>query len=224
MITRILISFALGAIPFSVIAMSGSGIDIRKVGSGNPGFNNVLRVSRSRAVWALLGDMGKGVLALVLVWVVFPPVLNGHTTLGLTGYLPAHPATQRIVEGWIFGFAAILGHCFSPFLNFKGGKGIATSAGVMLVLYPAYAGIALCYFVAARLTGRKLRWPEAGALASLSSWLLFVLLMGVFRGGIDAICAAVVAAFLFWRHQRNLRHLFRRNGNQQQPDLAVRQT
>jgi acyl phosphate:glycerol-3-phosphate acyltransferase len=62
---RLLICFALGAIPFAVISMAGTGIDIRKVGSGNPGFNNVLRLSKGRAAAALLGDMGKGYLA---VW------------------------------------------------------------------------------------------------------------------------------------------------------------
>lgn len=210
MILRILICFSLGAVPFSVLAMRGSGIDIRKVGSGNPGFNNVLRVSKSRAVWALLGDLGKGVLALVLVWLLFPVILKGDAHIGLTAYLAAHPGIERAVEGWIFGFAAIFGHCFSPFLKFKGGKGIATSAGVMLVLYPGYAAIALGYFVVARWAGARLKWPQAGALASLSSWILFVLLMLSFKGNVDAICAAAVAGFLFWRHQRNLRELVRR--------------
>ena len=215
MITRILICFALGAVPFSVLAMYGSGIDIRKVGSGNPGFNNVLRVSRSRALWALLGDMGKGVLALVLVWLLFPPVVKGDAGSGLAAYFAAHPGMHRVVEGWIFGFAAILGHCFSPFLRFKGGKGIATSAGVMLVLYPVYAVAALAYFAAARVAGSKLGWRESGAVASLSSWILFVLLLVLLKGRVDAICASLVAVFIFWRHQHNLRHIFR--GKQEVP-------
>jgi acyl phosphate:glycerol-3-phosphate acyltransferase len=210
MITRILICFALGAVPFSVLAMYGSGVDIRKVGSGNPGFNNVLRVNRSRALWALLGDMGKGILALALVWLMFPPLVKGDAGSGITAYLTAHPGMQRVLEGWIFGFAAILGHCFSPFLKFKGGKGIATSAGVMLVLYPLYAVVALGYFVAARVAGSKLKWREAGAVASLSSWILFVLLLILRKGRVDAVCASLVAAFIFWRHQRNLRHIFQR--------------
>jgi acyl phosphate:glycerol-3-phosphate acyltransferase len=208
MLIRLLICFGLGAIPFSVLAMAGSGIDIRKVGSGNPGFNNVLRVSKSRAIWALAGDLGKGVLALVLVWVLFPPALKHDAGRGWIAYVSAHPVLQRALEGWIFGFVAILGHCYSPFLKFKGGKGIATSAGVMLVLYPPYAVIALACFVAARLVGGKRKWPEAGALASLSSWILFALLMLAFEGRVDAVCAAIVAAFLFWRHRQNLRHLF----------------
>lgn len=187
MLIRIIICFAFGSVPFAVIAMAGSGLDIRKVGSGNPGFNNVLRVSKWRAVIALAGDMGKGVVALLLV-------RHG-----------AHGVWQL----WAFGFAAILGHCYSPFLKFKGGKGIATSAGVMLVLYWLFAVISLAYFVGARLVcGKKLKLKEAGAIASLSSWILFFLFMLVFRTPVDALCAGVIAAFLFWRHKSNLAHIF----------------
>ncbi|MGH9326180.1 MAG: glycerol-3-phosphate acyltransferase [Terriglobia bacterium] len=189
MVLRIIICFLIGSIPFAVIAMAGSGIDIRKIGSGNPGFNNVLRVSKVRAVIALAGDMGKGVVAVLLV----------------------HRAGDAVWQAWAFGFAAILGHCYSPWLKFKGGKGIATSAGVMLVLYWLFAVIALAYFVVARIVcSKKLKLKEAGAIASLSSWILFVLLMLFFVGRLDALCAAVVAAFLFWRHKDNLRHIFSR--------------
>ncbi|MGH9355584.1 MAG: glycerol-3-phosphate acyltransferase [Terriglobia bacterium] len=186
MLIRILICFAFGSIPFAVLAMAGSGIDIRKVGSGNPGFNNVLRVSVPRALIALAGDMGKGMVAVLLV----------------------RHGPAPVWQNWLFGFAAIAGHCYSPFLKFRGGKGIATSAGVMLVLYPVYAAIALVFFAAARLAGSKLlKLKEAGAIASLSAWVLFVLLMFFFEGRVDWLCAAGVTAFLFWRHQKNLAHL-----------------
>lgn len=189
MVIRLIICFVIGSIPFAVIAMAGSGIDIRKVGSGNPGFNNVLRVNRRRAVIALAGDMGKGVVAMLIV----------------------RSGAHNVWELWAFGFAAILGHCYSPFLKFRGGKGIATSAGVMLVICWLPAVIALAWFVAVRMTGSKLlRLREAGAIASLSSWVLFVLLMLVFRTPEDAISAAVIAAFLFWRHRKNLEHLSER--------------
>src|SRR2546422_9976755 len=71
-LVRFLICFVIGSIPFAVVSMMGSGVDIRKVGSGNPGFNNVLRVSSRRAVAALVGDMGKGVLAVWLVLYAWP--------------------------------------------------------------------------------------------------------------------------------------------------------
>src|SRR5271157_5373626 len=76
---RCFICFLIGSIPFAVLAMAGSGIDIRQVGSGNPGFNNVLRVSKARAVPALIGDMGKGFLAVAggAFVVDFPPATRG---------------------------------------------------------------------------------------------------------------------------------------------------
>ncbi|MGH9375738.1 MAG: glycerol-3-phosphate acyltransferase [Terriglobia bacterium] len=188
MLIRILICFACGSVPFAVLAMAGSGIDIRKVGSGNPGFNNVLRVSVPRALVALIGDMGKGVVAILLVRHGGP-----------------------VWQNWLFGFAAIAGHCFSPFLKFKGGKGIATSGGVMLALYPVYAVIALVFFAVVRVAGSKLvRLKEAGAIASLSAWVLFTVMMFSFEGRVDSLCAAGVTAFLFWRHKRNLAHISER--------------
>jgi len=187
-IVRFIICFLLGSIPFAVLAMQGSGIDIRSVGSGNPGFNNVLRVSKRRAVLTLAGDMGKGYFA---VWLVSHGI---------------HAAAL----GWLFGFGAILGHCYSPFLKFNGGKGIATSAGVMLWLYPVWAAVAMAYFVAMRVTGSKLKWPEAGATASMTTWMLFVILMLAFVSPQDAVYAALLTLFLGWRHKKNFRNLMAR--------------
>lgn len=196
-VLRFLLCFVFGSIPFAVVAMAGSGIDIRRVGSGNPGFNNVLRVSVPRAVVALIGDMGKGVFAIWLVIHVWP----------VTG-----AGTNSILLGWLFGFGAILGHCFSPFLKLKGGKGIATSGGVMLVLYPMWAVIALTYFAAARVALSKLKWREAGMVASVTTWVLFALLMLGFVGLQDAGYAALVTLFLVWRHQKNFQNLFAASG------------
>ena len=197
-VLRLLICFALGSIPFAVVSMAGSGIDIRKVGSGNPGFNNVLRVSKSRALLALIGDMGKGYLAVWLVLKAWPPLS-----------MPAAWGTNVIGWGWVFGFAAVLGHCYSPLLRFNGGKGIATSGGVMLVLYPKWALVALAYFAVARIVMGKLKWREAGALASLTTWLLFTILMLIWVGVVDAAYSALMTLFLVWRHSKNLGSLWR---------------
>jgi glycerol-3-phosphate acyltransferase PlsY len=194
MLLRCTICFLLGAIPFAVLSMMGSGVDIRKVGSGNPGFNNVLRVSKGRAVVALMGDLGKGLLALWIVLRIWP--------------LPLPPgADPGKALAWLFGFSAVLGHCYSPFLKFNGGKGVATSAGVMLMLYPKWAAVGLGFFVILRIAGSKIKWPEAGAVASLSTWILFVILLLVFVGRMDALYAATMTAFLFYRHQKNIRSL-----------------
>lgn len=165
--------------------MLGTGIDIRKVGSGNPGFNNVLRVSKPRAVLALIGDMGKGALA---IWLFYK-------------------AGDPIALGWLYGFAAIVGHCYSPFLKFNGGKGIATSGGVMLMLYPKLAAVALAAFVIIRVTGSKLKWREAGAIASIGTWLIFSVVIFFWIGTWDGIYAGLMTALLIWRHKKNIQNL-----------------
>ena len=187
-IIRFIICFLLGSIPFAVLAMIGSGIDIRTVGSGNPGFNNVLRVNKWRAVLTLIGDLGKGYFA---VWLVSHGIHAGAL-------------------GWLFGFGAVLGHCYSPFLKFNGGKGIATSAGVMLWLYPLWAAVGLAFFVVMRITGSKRKWPEAGAMASMTTWLVFAILMLAFVSPQDAFYAALLTLFLGWRHKKNFQNLMAR--------------
>ncbi len=184
-IARLAICFFAGSIPFAVLAMLGSGIDIRRVGSGNPGFNNVLRVNKWRAVLTLAGDLGKGFLA---VWCCLRP-------------------GDGLLAGWLYGFAAVLGHCYSPFLKFNGGKGVATSAGVMLVLYPRWAAIALLLFTIVRIAGSRRKWKEAGAIGSLSAWMAFTLSMLLFVGSRDALLAAVMTMFLAWRHRKNFQNL-----------------
>jgi glycerol-3-phosphate acyltransferase PlsY len=183
---KMLVCFLAGSIPFAVLAMLGSGIDIRRVGSGNPGFNNVLRVSKPRALLTLIGDMGKGFLP---VW------LLTH---------PADPAAYA----WLFGFAAVFGHCYSPWLKFNGGKGIATSGGVMLAIFPRWAGLALLFFVVVRLLGSRRKWPEAGMIASVTTWVFFTLLLLFYGESFAARNAALMTVFLAWRHQRNFRNLW----------------
>jgi glycerol-3-phosphate acyltransferase PlsY len=185
-----LVCFLAGSIPFAVVAMWGSGIDIRQVGSGNPGFNNVLRASKPRAVIALAGDMGKGFLP---VWWLLQS---------------GGPQGQEYV--WLYGFTAVFGHCYSPWLKFNGGKGIATSAGVMLVLFPQWAALALGFFVVIRLLASRLKWPEAGMIASLATWLFFTALMFIDGSSPDMGNAALMTLFLAWRHQQNFRNLFAR--------------
>jgi len=187
-LVRLLFCFAAGSIPFAILAMAGSGIDIRQVGSGNPGFNNVLRVNKWRAALTLAGDLGKGYLA---VWLCLRP---GDSALA----------------GWLYGFAAILGHCYSPFLKFNGGKGVATSAGVMLVLYPKLAAAALVVFLIVRIGASRLKWKEAGAIGSLAAWVAFTALALAFAGRPDALIAAVMTLFLAWRHKKNLGNLLAR--------------
>jgi glycerol-3-phosphate acyltransferase PlsY len=185
LVARLAASFLLGSIPFAVLAMAGSGVDIRKIGSGNPGFNNVLRYSKARAAICLAGDLGKGALAI----------------------LALHRPGESIEVAWLLGFAVMLGHCYSPWLNFNGGKGIATSAGVMLVLYWKLALACAAVYVLGRLIGSRRKWIEAGARASLAAAALFALLLLVSEGARQALYGAILLAIVTWRHRDNLRRL-----------------
>ena len=121
-------AFLLGAVPFGFLAGKMKGIDLRKVGSGNIGATNTLRVLGVPAgVTVLLLDVLKGYL----------PVLLAHRL--------------RLDPWWVTGtgLAAILGHTFSPFLGFKGGKGVATSLGVLIGFSYAVAAASALVFLAA---------------------------------------------------------------------------
>jgi glycerol-3-phosphate acyltransferase PlsY len=182
---RLFLCFVIGSIPFAVVAMWGSGVDIRKFGSGNPGFNNVLRYSKWRSVICLLGDTGKGLFA---IWL-------------------CSTAGETQLARWAYGAAAVAGHCFSPFLRFNGGKGIATAAGVMLYLYPKVLLPCVVSYVLLRVVGGKRKWTERGTIASLSSGVLFVVLLVVAEGAPVALLGALLLVFIAWRHKKNFQVL-----------------
>src|SRR5215468_10753394 len=128
---KFVLAFFVGAIPFAKVAMLGTGIDIKKVGSKNPGFRNVTRVaSWWRAAICLIGDLGKGYFALWL--------LGGNASS---------------VALWAMGIASVMGHCWSPFLGFNGGKGVATTFGVLLFLQPYITLICLPLYPLLRFVG-----------------------------------------------------------------------
>ena len=188
LILQLLGSFLIGSIPFASVAMWGSGVDIRSLGSGNPGFNNVLRYSKPRSLISLFGDVGKGYLP---VWLFYDP-------------------EQFINFGWLFAMGAVFGHCYSPWLKFRGGKGIATSAGAMLAIYPALAATALVVFVAIRVFGSVRKLSEGGAYASLGTWVYFTVAIHFQLGMPHTRYALLMTVFLFWMHRSNIRRMLGR--------------
>src|SRR5207249_3271177 len=183
-IWKVFASFLIGSIPFAKIAMLGTGIDITKVGSKNPGFRNVSRVaSKWRAAVTLLGDIGKGYVALQL--------------LGR-----GEPSSAAL---WILGIAAVMGHCWSPFLGFNGGKGVATTFGVLLFLQPYITLLCLPLYPMLRFIGGKLQLRQEGAIASLSTAAAISVLVMLFRGLEPGVLACVMLIIVVIRHTPNLR-------------------
>ena len=192
-VARILASFVLGSIPFAKVAMIGTGIDITKAGSKNPGFNNVLRVCREagigsknlRAAFALVGDIGKGFLALTL--------FSG----GLTS-----PALL-----WLIGIAAVVGHCWSPFLGWNGGKGVATTVGVLVFLEWPITLACLPLYPLLRFFGRRMGWKQEGAISSMTTMFIMSTLVFVLRGAEAGVFAYMMWIIIVIRHGPNIREI-----------------
>ena len=138
-----MLGYLLGAVPFGVVVSKAMGLpDPRTVGSKNVGFTNVLRVSGKKAgILTLLGDMGKG-------WVMGWAAMQWLTD-------------ERFIM--LVALSVILGHLFSPFLNFKGGKGVATALGTVLGLSPSIGLLLLLIWLGAVAIWR---YSSGGALAA----------------------------------------------------------
>ena len=186
LLLKFLAAFVIGAIPFAKVAMLGTGIDITKVGSKNPGFRNVSRVaSWWRAAICLIGDVGKGLFA---VW--------------LLGW-----GETSALALWGFGIIAVMGHCWSPFLGFNGGKGVATTFGVLLFLQFWITLFCLPLYPILRIIGSKLKVKQEGAIASLTTATAISVLVLALRGVEPGILACIMLVIVLIRHTANLREM-----------------
>lgn len=178
----IVLGYLLGCIPFAVLTSRLFGLaDPRSYGSGNPGATNVLRSgNKPAAILTLVGDALKGSAAIWLVrW------------MGLGD-----------IAALLAGVAAFVGHVFPVTLGFRGGKGVATAAGVMLAAAPEAGLIALAIWVAVALLTR---YSSLAALIAAAS----APVSGLLYTGSATVCGAfaAMAGLLIWRHADNIRRL-----------------
>jgi|Deesub1362A_J573_1020465.scaffolds.fasta_scaffold00608_13 glycerol-3-phosphate acyltransferase PlsY len=174
-------AFVLGSIPFGVVLTKAKGIDLRKVGSGNIGATNVLRAAgKMPALMTLLGDLLKGTAAVAL------GKIFGVGTL---------------YEGFL-GLTAIAGHDFSLFLRFKGGKGVATSIGVLLIYMPKAGILTVIIWLA---TVFITRYSSLGAIVSFALLPVNVILLGY--SGQKLAIAIMISALLILKHSGNIKRL-----------------
>jgi glycerol-3-phosphate acyltransferase PlsY len=182
--------YLLGSIPFGVIAtrLGGAG-DIRNVGSGNIGATNVLRTGRrDLALMTLLGDGGKGAVAVLLAWLV---TRDGTME-------------QQAVLTSLAGGAAFLGHLFPVWLRFKGGKGVSTFLGTMLAAaWPVGLAAAATWLVVAFV----FRFSSLAALVAVALAPAIALLLG--RSHATALLALFMALLVYVRHEDNIRRLLK---------------
>ena len=181
--------YLLGSIPFGVLVMRAAGAgDPRAIGSGNIGATNVLRSGRKGlAAATLLGDGGKGAVAVLIAWLA-----TRHADL----------QTQALATS-LAGGAAFLGHLFPVWLGFKGGKGVATFFGTLLAAaWPVGLAAGATWIAAAFL----LRISSLGALTAALLAPVYALLMG---RPVTAALAAFMGALIYLRHAANIRRLLK---------------
>jgi acyl phosphate:glycerol-3-phosphate acyltransferase len=185
-----LAAYLLGSIPTGFLVAKARGIDIRSVGSGNIGAANTFRaIGRNAGVFVLLMDALKGAAA---VWAC-------NLILGFFGITdPAVTIHYRVLAG-IF---AVLGHNYTCWLHFKGGKGIATTAGVYLALAPLAVGIALAAFILAVLITRITSVGSLVAAVVLTATVWFTQQDLTLRLVTIALCVLAIL-----RHRANIRRL-----------------
>lgn len=174
--------YLLGSIPFGVlIARAAGDVDLRGVGSGNIGATNVLRaVGKGAAALTLVGDIGKGTLAVALArWI--------------------DPGAGVVAS---VGLAAVLGHLFPVWSGFRGGKGVATTLGVVLGAMPTVGGLLLLVWLAvAALT----RYSSLAALVATAAMPLLAWLLDG-RPAMLALSGALLV-LVFVRHRENIGRL-----------------
>ena len=188
-ILLVITSYLIGSIPFGyLVGKYGKGIDIREYGSGNIGVSNCFRVMGAKyAVIVLIGDCLKG----------FLPVL-------MTRFL----ITEQITFYLLIGFSAIIGHNWSIYLKFKGGKGIATTYGVVLAFYPYIA------IISALIWGVIVVTTKVAALGSIVSVFVMLFLSFLFKTPLEfKIFTIFIIIFAIIRHRYNMIRLLQKKEN-----------
>lgn len=182
--------YLLGGIPNAYLLARLKGVDIRTVGSGNVGATNVFRiVSKPLGLLTFVLDAVKG-------WV--PAALFPAWAATLVG------APVPDVLGIFCGLAAIAGHSWSPYLGLKGGKGVATSAGMLLGIAPAAGGIALGAWLLIFGISRYVSLASvcAAVIVPVAGWMLYG-----GQGLALPVTLTVIGGLVVWRHRTNIRRL-----------------
>jgi glycerol-3-phosphate acyltransferase PlsY len=177
-------AYLVGSIDFAVLIGRTHGVDIHGVGSGNPGTSNVLRtLGRVPAAMVFVGDLMKGVIAAAM-----GTVAGGGDPQGVWAYAA--------------GLAAVVGHCYPLFHRFRGGKGVATGAGVLLFSVPL--GGLLLGALWAGVVGVT-RVASLGSLAVVA----LAIPVAIWRGvtGLSIGVLAAILLLIVWRHRGNIRRM-----------------
>jgi len=189
-----LISYLIGSVPAGYLAGRIAGIDIRKAGSGNIGATNVLRVLGKRYGYPVfVFDFVKGTAAVEISIFIFN---NTH-----------HAEVSRELCAILAGVSSVIGHSYPVWLGFKGGKGVATSFGVVFGLIPLAAVIAVTVWLITFGTTRYVSVASMMAALALPITVLVMLYVKLLSGLALLLFSICLAAIVIWRHRSNLSRL-----------------
>lgn len=193
LLTLAVLAYLIGSIPFGLLIAKTKGVDIRTQGSGNIGATNVLRcLGKPLGITCFVLDVLKGYLPAALFPILASRLLTQASDAGTT-----NPAF-----GILFGAAAILGHNFPIYLKLKGGKGVATSAGVLLGIAPLAVGFgiltwAIVFFISGYVSLGSI---VASAVVILAGWLAGY-------GLVTALALTLLGSLSIYRHRSNIQRL-----------------
>ena len=196
-ILLIILSYLLGSIPFGLIIGKIAGKDLRKNGSGNIGTTNAVRtLGWKLGMLSALCDISKGAIVIIIVYILegagiwYNPFIIGNDNLYA-----------------IYGLAAVIGHCFPIYLNFKGGKAVATSSGVLFTVVP-WAGLAaiIGYVSILLITGFvSLSSTVAAILAVITTFIVYGFVC--YNNIYTSIIILLLALLIFIKHIPNYKRL-----------------
>lgn len=210
-----LIAFLIGSIPFGLLIAKSKGINIREHGSGNIGATNVLRVvGKKYGITCLVLDLLKGLLPTVagISLITYTGANNPMSIGALSEYAQELPRAQTQILHILTALATILGHNYSPWIGFKGGKGIATSAGALIALMPAGIVLLILVWIVLFYSTKYVSVASIGAALSLP----FISIAGsAFHGKLANgtwntplfVFSIVIALLATWRHRSNIVNL-----------------
>lgn len=190
----LLAAYLIGGIPFGFLIGKLRGVDVRTVGSKNIGATNVFRtVGKKWGFLALFLDMMKG----------FGPTYAATCVFGNAHWLPL-----------VVGVTTAVGHMLTPYMKFKGGKGVATGAGMLFGLVPGLMGITFLVFVALFASSNYISLGSCGA-ATFIGVMIWVPVLGYpgYTNLPQCILVSLIAAFVVYKHRANIGRLIAGNEN-----------
>jgi glycerol-3-phosphate acyltransferase PlsY len=185
-----ILAYLVGAIPFGMLIARAKGVDIRKVGSGNIGATNVFRsVSKTLGILTFMADALKGWAPAWIFPIVVAKLSGTACPVGL---------------GLAYAALAIMGHTWSVYIGFKGGKGVATSAGALIGIAPVETGIGLlCWVVVFAVS----RYVSLASIVAVVTVAVFAWVRDREQGLGLPVALTALALLIVWRHKGNIQRL-----------------